>query len=350
MLRSGICTMTKIHENQEIPPKLEYLKAIILSEELLDKTLKQANREVLDLAKHVAKIKGKGIRTKLLLIAAMDGDGFVPVDAPRLCTAIEILHLATLVHDDIMDDAKTRRGIESVQSKFGKRQAVIFGDYLISMSFSLLTEAYQIRSDDKYRSFLPKFSSLISKICLGELKQFKNNGNTELTILEYLRIISGKTAALFHISAYAGALISDCDENDINLISRFGRDLGMFFQIIDDCKDYDFNEETAQKTVKNDIEQGVVTLPLIMAMYKEPELRILAKQVALGDVISSQLISEVHRVGGTHKALDFGVRYFKKAESAANNLKNSMKRNMLIELLETSRDAYSDILECMCLK
>ena len=155
------------------------------------------------LTKHLAKTRGKYIRAYSLLTSATREDGTVHPDAVKLAAAIETLHLATLVHDVVIDDAKTRRGAETIQIKFGKRPAVICGDYLFCLALQFASEvsSESQKNEGDVKSLLPDY---MMRICLGELRQNMNNRNLELTTAQYYQIISGKTAALFEASFFGG--------------------------------------------------------------------------------------------------------------------------------------------------
>lgn len=205
------------------------------------------------------------IRAAALLACAQGEDGGIPADAAELAAAVEMLHLATLVHDDVIDDADLRRGIPTLQRMYGRRTAVICGDYLLAASLRL---AAQVGDRERYLDLrLPDY---VGRICLGELGQHLNNGNLELTAYRYLKIIGGKTAALFEAAFYAGALFFTEEERLIRRYARLGRQIGMIFQLTDDCIDFESDEATAKKPVRSDYEQGVVTLPLIRAFEQDP--------------------------------------------------------------------------------
>lgn len=175
--------------------------------------------------------------------------------------------MATLVHDDIMDDADLRRGVETLQKKFGKRKAVICGDYLLAAALRKLQEA---DNPDKYREM--NTFAYVEQICMGELRQSVNNRNYSLSMLRYLSIINGKTAALFEASYFAGALVCENDEKRLRLYRKLGKYTGMIFQLTDDCIDYETDEKTALKSVQSDYEQGGITLPVIYTFQNEPAL------------------------------------------------------------------------------
>lgn len=321
--------------------KIKLQDAIAAIPEMIDRRLDSASDVVGHITAHLKGASGKGIRAELLLMAAMDQSGEVPDYALEAAVAIELFHLATLVHDDIIDDADLRRSRPTVQKKFGKKQAVIYGDYLLTLSLATISPHYE-RIGDRNLPELPKmFIGAMQNICLGELKQYLNNKNTELELVEYLSIISGKTAALFYLSAYAGALISEVEESEARQIGRFGRYMGMVFQILDDCKDYTFSETMAGKPVNCDVAEGVVTLPLIFAMRKKPAMRELVYIVFESGIANSRLMQEVQEQGGVEEARKLAGRYVEKAMRALGRTTNDLKREKLSELLQKTLGSFN---------
>jgi len=300
-------------------------------------TVKQAlmgaPNPVCEITNHLAGAQGKGIRTLLLLYTAMDPDGLVHSDAVKAAAAIELFHLATLVHDDVIDNAPLRRGIPTVQHKFGRKHAVICGDYLLCLATSLIVPLHA--NYQEQTGLLPTVTSALSHICMGELRQLCNNRNIELGIPGYLHIIVDKTAALFYVAAYAGALIARYNSDETMRLARFGRYFGMVFQIVDDCKDYEISEDEALKTVGKDISEGVVTLPLIYAFRSSPQLRELAKEAFDDAVLAKRLAKAVCDTDGTQKSRDLASRYADKARLLLKAFP-AYKTRSLLELLSKS--------------
>jgi heptaprenyl diphosphate synthase len=236
-------------------------EALELVKQEVDKTLSKSPLLIREYTKHLMASHGKFIRAVSVIMCAEDNEGRVHQNAVKMATAIEILHLATLVHDDIIDNAELRRGNVTLQKKYGKRTAVICGDYLLSVAIRI---AASIQNKKDYLDMvLPDY---VGKVCLGELNQHINNGNINLTIYKYLKIISGKTAALFEASYFAGAVFSGCNEAEAKRYRQLGYYIGMIFQLTDDCIDFEETIEGANKPVQSDYEQGVITLPLIHAL------------------------------------------------------------------------------------
>lgn len=278
---------------------------------------------------HLILTHGKFIRARAVLACAMDEEECIQEDAVIFAAAIEILHLATLVHDDIMDDASLRRGTETLQKKFGKRTAVICGDYLLAAA---LKELQQVKDTGRYRKL--EISRYVEQICMGELRQNMNNRNLNLSVFRYLSIINGKTAALFEASYFAGAAVHETDEARLRLYRQLGRYTGVIFQLTDDCMDYEAEEETAGKNVHSDYEQGVITLPVIYAFQKRPGLKERAETETLS---KKELFREVIESGGVSFTHETARRYYEKAKKALDLLQLSQgKKEILGVLLEKS--------------
>ena len=290
---------------------LDVQDALLSSNEQVRATLSAAVPGLSEMTIYLTQSMGKGVRTQVLLNAAADKDGKVPEDAPKAAAAIELLHMATLVHDDVLDNAPTRRGMPTLHQKFDTKSAVICGDYLLSQSLLMFAnmDAQRFHKTDDNASLVPRFSKALSAVCQGEYMQHKNIGNLDLDLLTYLKIISGKTAALFYIAAYAGAILGGESAEDARALGRFGRCLGLVFQIADDCKDYEWTQEQARKPVASDIRSGVITLPLILAMRKNPDLRYAAQEFMQSQQDTHCFAQAIREVGGTDAARTLAERY-----------------------------------------
>jgi heptaprenyl diphosphate synthase len=260
-----------IKENMKLQEKINFIendKALDLVKEKVNKELLTAPIIIRQYTKHLAASSGKYIRAVALLICSENEDGLIHPHAINFAAAIEIIHLATLVHDDVIDNANTRRGKPTLQKEYGKRTAVICGDYLLCTALKIVAE---IQDKEEYLNLsVPDY---MRRVCLGELNQHINNGYLDLSVYKYLKIISGKTAALFEASFHAGAILCEKDNLTISKYVKLGRYIGMIFQMTDDCIDFETTEDIAKKPVQSDFEQGVITLPLIHAFNNLPDLK-----------------------------------------------------------------------------
>ncbi len=336
-----------INESKNTQEKVEFIAydgALQLVKDKVNNALTKAPAIVRRYTQHLTASTGKYIRTVSLLICAQNKEGKIHPNAVSFAAAIEVLHLATLVHDDVMDDAKLRRGKLTLQRKYGKKTAVICGDYLFSLAMKM---AYSASSKEEYLKL--SFPDYISRVCLGELNQHINNGFLDISALQYFKIISGKTAALFEASFCAGAVLSYhnleedtpfdavVDDKVIRKYMRLGKYIGMIFQIQDDCMDYEKTEEVAKKPVLSDFEQGVITLPLIYAFKKVPGLKEKARE---NELSREELVKEISQSGGLEYTHGISGKYHKKAIKIIEELDiSSDKRSKLMYVLDRAYGA-----------
>ncbi|MHB8062110.1 MAG: polyprenyl synthetase family protein [Ruminiclostridium sp.] len=314
----------KVQDNMEF---IAYDRALELVKAEISRTLSIAPIIIRKYTEHLMISSGKGIRAVALLTCAQNEDGLIHPNAIKFAAAIEILHLATLVHDDVIDNANIRRGNLTLQKKYGKRTAVICGDYLFCVALKL---AASISNKREYLDL--DIHDYMGKVCLGELNQHVNNGFLDLSVYQYLKIISGKTAALFEASFYAGAVL--CEQEDLILIKyrKLGRYIGMIFQMTDDCMDFETTQNIAKKPVQSDFEQGVITLPLIYAFKNMLGL----KEKAKNNQLSRHDINEaVEKTGGISYTRSVSNKYYNKALHIIDELEITMdKKTKLISILD----------------
>lgn len=317
-----------INETDFPTERLEYSEALRLTELEIRKLLKAAPLLIRPQTSHLAQATGKGIRAQALLACAMGGDGLVRRDAVNAAAAIELLHLATLIHDDIIDNADIRRGISALHVKFGEKTAVLCGDYLFCLAFDLVSSIPPRQTTrDKMGSVLPSY---FTEICLGEIRELSNTGNLDLTEREYFRIIAGKTAALFQASFHAGFLLSDEPPEAGDIYIEIGKQLGMLFQLVDDCLDFLSSKKKVKKPVLTDCRRGVVTLPLIYALQADKTLR---GKIENG-ISEQELKVAVIEAGGIEYTQDKIREYHSKAKKLIFSLGFENKKSKLELLLD----------------
>lgn len=224
-----------------------------------------AIREIPELApllNHVLSHGGKRVRPALTLLAA----NFFPQDAEKplnMATGVELLHLATLIHDDTVDDADLRRGSASVSGRWGKQVAVLFGDYLFAASATLVCDTGNLR-------VVRRFAATIMELASGEIIEYFNTFNPQQALARYYDRIYRKTASLFCTAAETGAALSGAAEAQVQALRDYGYNIGMAFQIVDDLLDLQGEERELGKPVGNDLLQGVLTLPTILLRERYP--------------------------------------------------------------------------------
>lgn len=289
----------------------------------IDNNLTDPSGIFTEVFEHLKISQGKYARTQLGILCA---DSPLENKAVDLLCALEILHLATLVHDDVIDDAPTRRGLPSVHEKFGKKTAVLSGDYLFTICFKLLA--------DKNTDKIGEFAKALSFVCMGEITQLKNNMNLEISVKDYLRTISGKTAALFSMAAVAGADNNNYTEDELKKFAKVGYRIGMLFQITDDYLDYQVSSEEAGKKTLKDLEEGVVTLPLIMAIRENPEIKTALKSTFVCKSDIPQVYKMVIQSNGIKKSKEFTDKYYAKTIREINKLPKYANKTSLIEFTD----------------
>ena len=208
---------------------------------------------------------GKRIRALLTMGAAkLGGYGNGKRDV-NLAACVELIHSATLLHDDVIDESKVRRGNKTTNAIWGNQSSVLVGDYLLSRCFEMMVE-------DGNLEILKLLSSTSSKIAQGEVMQLQHKGEADLLEENYLKIINLKTAALFSAATRVGACISNLDQKKKDALESYGKNLGLAFQIADDALDYFSSEKIFGKVIGKDFFEGKVTLPIIIVFQKADTL------------------------------------------------------------------------------
>lgn len=210
------------------------------------------------IADYIINAGGKRIRPVLVLLMAK-ALGYQGTLHQILAATIEFIHTATLLHDDVVDESELRRGIPSANALFGNASSVLVGDFLYTRAFQMMVSAGNMRILD----VLADATNLIAE---GEVLQLMNIRNTDIDEEGYFKVIYAKTAKLFEASSVIGALVAGAAESEIDAAARFGRALGMAFQLVDDMLDYAGDRDVMGKNAGNDLKEGKMTLPLIYLM------------------------------------------------------------------------------------
>jgi geranylgeranyl pyrophosphate synthase len=320
--------MTEVKKDVS-PGGLCYGEAVAGTGEEVRRLLKDAPAALRRMTSHLAKAAGKMIRARALLACAIRQDGRISPDAVKAAAAVELLHLATLVHDDIIDNADKRRGIDALHKKFGEKYAVLCGDWLFcaALEYASSIGAFDPAQEAAGR-FLPRY---LTEVCLGEVRQNQNSKNYRLSEREYFRIIRGKTAALFEACFNAGFVLSGEDAATKDVYLEIGSNIGLIFQLADDCADYEATQKMTKKPVLSDYSRGVVTLPLIYALKKD---KLLSGKIAAG-MEPGVLKAVIEAAGGfryTHAKINW---LYKKTHLAIDFLDvGGEKRELLTRLLK----------------
>lgn len=275
---------------------------------------------------------GKLVRPALTLLFSELTDAPYNQKAIVLGASIELLHLATLIHDDIIDESKLRRGQDSIQAHFGKDTAVYAGDYLLTGMLSLLNDADNIQANKLALEAL-------RNILFGELTQKHNRYLTDTSFDNYLTQITGKTAALFKLSVLFGATSSDGVSSQLlDVVGKLGENLGIAFQLLDDYLDFDSITEQLSlgKPAGQDIRNGIYTAPILFALENPDVNAELKELLALRDGITDDQLVHIHNVVLESDAMSrlnsLLAEYSQELDDLLNKLPNNALRQKLSHL------------------
>ncbi len=219
--------------------------------------------EIRAMADYCINLSGKRIRPALVFLSGWRGPAEIAPDLVRVAAVVEFVHLATLVHDDIMDEAEVRRGRRTASREFGPTPAVLLGD-------ALFAHGLHLASQFPTTEVSVAITESARRVCAGEIVQTLRRRSTSITRADYERIVDLKTAELFRVSCFLGARLAGSEPGYVEAASRFGRHLGIAYQIYDDLLDF-FGEETrVGKTLGTDLASGKLTLPLLALLERLP--------------------------------------------------------------------------------
>jgi octaprenyl-diphosphate synthase len=310
---------------------LDEIKAPV-GEELREFTqhFKQSMRSTVRLvdtiARYIVKQKGKRIRPILVFLAAKTC-GQITESTFRGATLVEILHTATLVHDDVVDDADTRRGLASINAVWKNKVAVLMGDYLLSTGLML-----SLKYEDHY--FLNAVSNAVRRMSVGEMLQIQKSRELDIDEQTYLKIISDKTASLLSTCSEIGAASATVDATQRKLMRDFGENVGMAFQIRDDLFDYTSRKNIIGKPIGGDMKEKKITLPLIYSFEKAPkkEARRILKTIkngAKGKEVED-VIAFARQYGGIEYAVSKAEYYSDQARECLKAFPDSPAKEALL--------------------
>lgn len=300
--------------------------------ELIKNQIKIRNKDIEEAIVELTYSGGKLLRPAFFFLFAQIGDQKKQDEQQliKIAASIEILHMATLIHDDIIDDSPLRRGIITVQSHYGKDIAVYTGDLLFTEFFELLADTMN------GSTFLHANASAMKRLLLGELDQMHTRYKSDMTVWDYLRSVNGKTAELFSLSCLEGAHFGYASAEVQRLATRIGRHIGIAFQVYDDILDYTADSDTLKKPVLEDLAQGVYTLPLIFAMQKSPKSfsHYLAKGAEITPDEALETAQLVHQLDGVNDAKAFAKKVTEKALTDIEKLPECLAKEHLQQLTQ----------------
>lgn len=278
------------------------------------------------IGEHIILSGGKRLRPALLILTCgmLGGDRKT---GTLLAAAIEFIHTATLLHDDVVDEADMRRGLASANTIWGNEASVLVGDFLFAMAFDLAVDQGSLAT-------LKSLSTATKRLAEGEILELMKTADVTTTEDDYIKIIDGKTAILMASASEIGAIIAEAEPDLQMKMKEFGHCLGIAFQMIDDILDYTSCEENLGKTIGIDLEEGKVTLPLIHTLqHSSPKEQERIKEIISADFVSRQDFDFVHELMKKYQSLEFTRlktnSYLKKAHTILNELPQSPEREAL---------------------
>ncbi|MBS17255.1 MAG: polyprenyl synthetase family protein [Dehalococcoidia bacterium] len=277
---------------------------------------------------HVLSIPGKQLRPSMTIISSKIWNEDVDYKVIKMATAVELLHIATLVHDDTVDFADTRRGEKTASNIWGPHIAVLVGDFLFATSAEYVCDTESIR-------LIKQFASTISDLAKGELKEIENSNNVDSKVEDYLDIIFKKTGSLFATSSMSGALLGGAKEKDINTLYSFGKNLGLGFQIFDDILDFEGDENQLGKPVGNDLKNGIMTYPSLLARDRNKNIKKDIEELfnlpknKREDAVTS-VVKEIKSSGFIDESISKASKII---EKAIEDLESVQKKNIFIDSL-----------------
>jgi len=311
-------------------PQLE--KELAQVQKLMQESIKLKNPNVSQAILEMMNAGGKMLRPAYQLMFSNFGKKQDQRKKLSLAASVEMLHTATLIHDDIVDMAATRRGVETIAHRFGNDVAVYAGDYLFASVFKLMS---RYSTDMRV---LQVNARAMEKILSGELGQMNMRYNLEQTVDNYVENISGKTAELFALSCFIGAYEADSSKLVSKYAMDIGRNIGLAFQVIDDLLDYTVEENAFGKPVLEDMKQGVYSLPLLLALEEKKEelAPLLQKGLEMTDEDIEKVLAIMNQTQAIERTKELAESFTKKALNGILRLPKT-KENTREKLYEITK-------------
>ena len=280
-----------------------------------------------EISQYLISAGGKRFRPLIALLAGELGEG----DRKKVIDAgvsVELIHLGSLYHDDVIDDASTRRGVVSTNKKWNSTLSILAGDYLLARSSELAAESLCLLS-------VKLLASTYAQLVEGQTKEVQYSYNTDHGTEDYMKIIEGKTASLIRTSARLGSMASNSKQDSITAISEWAWHNGIIFQITDDILDLSSDEQTLGKPSGNDILEGTYTLPVLIALQKNPErIKKILDEIKDNKTNLEDVISEFNNEEIVSETKLFLKSHIKKSENAAMKIEDESIKNILLDLNE----------------
>lgn len=291
----------------------------------LEKSVQSQDQLLSDAGLHLLQAGGKRIRPVFVLLSAMFGQYDIHT-IKKVAVALELIHMASLVHDDVIDDAELRRGRETIKAKWDNQIATYTGDYLFAKSLEIMTEienplAHQI------------LSKTIVEVCLGEIEQIKDKYNFDQSYRTYLKRIKRKTALLIASSCQIGAVSADVPEKWHKRLYWFGYYIGLSYQIVDDVLDFTSTEKELGKPVGSDLLHGNITLPVLLAMKNgDLKRRIIQVNEHTPPEEVKEIINDLKTSGAIDQSIEISNRYLEKSLNMLEPLPKGKAKATLLKI------------------
>lgn len=318
-----------------------YLDSLV---SFIKEDLKRVDRVIMDrigskaaiiplMVNHLVSSGGKRLRPSLTLICSKLC-GYAGERHINLAAAVEFIHTATLLHDDVVDESALRRGSETANQRWGNKASILVGDFLLGQSFRLMV-------DDGSLVVLKILSEASSVIAEGEVMQLAASNDLSTSEMTYIDIISAKTAKLFSSACEIGAVIADRPEQEQRALRDFGMNLGIAFQIADDALDYSAKQEELGKSIGDDFREGKITLPVIHAYQHGNEEERAFWEAAIqerkqGEKDLSQALELIYKHQSLVYTMQQAASYVGRAQKALEIFKNGKEKSILLDLLDFS--------------
>lgn len=284
-----------------------------------------------ELAGHLVSAGGKRVRPMLTLIAA-DLCGYHGARHHGLAAAVEFIHTATLLHDDVVDQSDLRRGNATANAVWGNKPSVLVGDFLFARAFQLMV-------DDGSLQVLKILSDASAVIAEGEVAQLITANDTETTEAAYMEVIAAKTATLFAAAAELGAVVADRSDAESDSLRSYGENLGIVFQLVDDVLDYNARESDLGKNVGDDFKDGKITLPVVLAFERggKDERTFWQRTLEEGEQTPDDFktaIQLMERHGTLKDSMTRATDYANNAKTALKNFQECPAKSAMLDLVD----------------
>ena len=327
--------MKSIEKIREQKASLEEIRSLVSEEwSLLDQEIeKQLSSDIElinNISQYIVNSGGKRIRPLIVLLSARacgasDLDRIV-----KAAAMIEFIHTATLLHDDVVDNSDSRRGIKTAHQSFGNESTILVGDFLYSRAFQIMVQI-------NHMGIMEVMSDATNTIAEGEVLQLINSGNPKINKEQYLEVIYRKTGKLFEAAMVVGGLLSNQSQTVLNTLQLFGKELGMAYQIVDDVLDYSSSFEIMGKDVGEDLAEGKVTLPMIYTLERAmPDMQEMIGRAILNkdSKNADKIIGSIQSTGSIASSVNDAKEKTEFALHSIQSLDNSKYKTALTNLAE----------------